>query len=501
MKGNRKGLYRIWPIWPFERRPMYRLFKLIFENPHIIIPALILFLIFHFEKEFNQEPITKEETTPKSNFIKKSFFQRKPNTKDVSINQNVESPIDRSIASTNESIENRQAKDPEILPSVETSSLGSETPSESDEHNFSTEKVGTHRSNKKKGDTQDSISPHYTTPINNGLPSSSSQTLGAPITFSNVGFNNSLPSGGSSSTSTSGNTSTTTTTHGSSTSTNSCTLSPTPSAGEYVTNPNITFSGTCTEIYYTVNEGNCLDPIEFGTTFSGVTFSVGSQNGEYCLSFYGSKNGKAISVQHATYTIDDSEPPLIFAPTIIPKRVQTNQVYKMNAYSSTTFGKSGYDFFAYNFGNINPNSLSTNCKTLAEDSGYSLINNGMRSPAGNLTETTDSLDQNDFVLIPLSFQNGLDYGMNLIISFLQYTDPLGQVKYGCLSNQVELMDFSVGQIFLNSNHQTPSNTNGANIFQGSIKSFGHFNLGSVSGSGTGQVGENIIQTDFINITN
>jgi hypothetical protein len=500
MEDNRKGLYQIGQIWPFVRRPMYRLFRIIFENPQIIIPALILFLIFYFEKEFNQEPITKEETTSKSNFTKKFLSQKKLNSKDVSVNEIVRSPIERSIASTNESIENQKTKDPEILPSLETASLDSEIPSESFEPNLSNEKMGTHRSKNKRGDQQDKISPHHTSQVNNGLPTSSAPTLGAPITFSNVGFN-SLPGGGSSATSSSGNTSTSTTNHGSSSSTNTCTISPSPTAGEYVINPNITFSGTCTEIYYTVNQGSCLDPVEFGTTFSGAAFPVGSQNGDYCLSFYGTKNGKAIGVQHATYTIDDSEIPLIFAPTVIPKRVQTNQVYKMNAYSSTAFGKSGYDFFAYNLGNTNPNTLSTNCKTLAEDSGFSLTNNGMRSPAGNLTETTESLDQNDSTLIPLSFQNGLDYGENTIISFLQYTDPSGLIKYGCLSNQVELMDFSVGQIFLNSNHQTPPTTHGAHIFQGGIKSYGHFNLGSVSGSGTGQVGDNIIQTDFINITN
>ncbi|MBL7664096.1 MAG: hypothetical protein JNM93_03095 [Bacteriovoracaceae bacterium] len=304
-----------------------------------------------------------------------------------------------------------------------------------------------------------------------------------------------------------------TTTGGSSTSTTTgggpvvnCELSISPGDGSFVVNPTAEITGTnVSEIYYCQNKGSTCDPVENGNAYSTafeITTTPGVQdNGTFYVSYYGVCNGKATSIKNVTYVVDDTAVPINLYSTPMIVQLQTQEAHLYLQVNSTAFGADGYSHFTYNVGTTDP--TSSTCTDLAENLGYTLTGNAMRSIASVEETDTSNLAPTNYVSVPMvpSRNDNMSYGYNWLVSFMKFEDADGNRKYGCLSNQVRLHDFNFMTILRNNNFKTTPNANGVSTFQGGIQNFGHFGGTAVSGPGVGSSGSDRLEVDLINVIN
>ncbi len=285
-------------------------------------------------------------------------------------------------------------------------------------------------------------------------------------------------------------------------------ISVLPGTGIYVANPYVAITGTdVKQIFYCFNkvgDTEC-DPVALKQPYAGnfqVSTTPGFQdNGSFQLRFFAEcYDGSKTSVVSADYKVDDGNVPLSYFQTPIIKRLQTQETHQTLTTTSTAFGTDPYSHFTYNLGNYDPSADT--CQALAENLGFSIAGNGMRTIASVQVTSTAALTPTDYVTVPLSmYENPLmSYGDNFLVTFMQFTDGGGISKYGCLSNKVVLKDFTYMGIMTTGDYQTPS-VNGVHQFQGQIQNFGHFGGVSPSGPGVGRLGNSQIETDLINIIN
>jgi hypothetical protein len=214
-----------------------------------------------------------------------------------------------------------------------------------------------------------------------------------------------------------------------------------PADGSYVTNPYITITGSdIKEIYYCFGKtGTPCDPTdpEVGQLYNGniqISTTPGFQdNGTFTLSTYAScRDNKQTDVLTVTYVVDDTGVPISYFQTPIAQQLQTQEAQVMLETTSTAFGAPGYQHYTFNTGTFDPSAET--CTDLAENLGFSLGSNAMRTIASvDVTDTT-VLDPTNVIQVPLSpFRNPvMAYGDNFMVSFMQFTDGAGRINMAVL---------------------------------------------------------------------
>ncbi len=190
------------------------------------------------------------------------------------------------------------------------------------------------------------------------------------------------------------------------------------------------------DIKFCLQEETCCDPESAGTTYSSPIV-IGSQDGNFCLSFYGeTASSKVSSVIQQSYTINDTYPDLqISFPKI---NYQTTQLAGLNLLHSSDFSQPNHLIGEINLKSHNPgpNGLNMDCQEIVEN--YV----GLSSPAASVVfDPMDMLGIGSAVQlnVPLMLAK-LDYGENFLTSYIvnnSFSSPL----YSCSTNKVKLNDF------------------------------------------------------------
>ncbi|MBL7664794.1 MAG: hypothetical protein JNM93_06640 [Bacteriovoracaceae bacterium] len=281
-----------------------------------------------------------------------------------------------------------------------------------------------------------------------------------------------------------------------------------PGSGSYVTNPTVTLTGAnTTQILYCLSlTSTCCEPSS--TYTSPVLISSGAAGvytgGSYCLSFKGVNGTNSSSVVQQQYLVDNTLPALTAGlfPVSTMYQIQSTETQYFLRSNSSDFGASGFTFFNIALKNNNPASY-TDCEDIVNSFPSSTY--GMRSPAGALEINTDGLTPASNIDMRISMNNGVDhYGINYMVSVMQFTDLQGESVYMCMPHQVLLRDFTVFTPTNVSNFITApdftSGTYGINEFQGMIQPFGPFGGGN-SGPGVASGPNFDLEYNLVNIIN
>lgn len=220
------------------------------------------------------------------------------------------------------------------------------------------------------------------------------------------------------------------------------------------------------EIKYCLSKDSCCDPQTSGTVFSGA-ISVGAENGNFCLSFYGdSETGGTSEVVQNNYTINNTYPNLVAGS---PKTFfQTTELSGETFITSTDFGKASYYAGQINFRSTDPTAAGLNysCTEIAENDHLSL--SPIPITTLSLFDISGLLPTNE-IIIPFR-EDKLDYGINFLSSYIKnnsYVVPL----YSCSTTQIVLEDFNY---FESTMAQASAGDNNVREFEGQFSSFGFF---------------------------
>lgn len=220
------------------------------------------------------------------------------------------------------------------------------------------------------------------------------------------------------------------------------------------------------DIKYCLSKDTCCDPQSTGTAYSGA-ISVGAENGNFCLSFYGeSETGGVSEVVQNNYTINSTYPNLVVGS---PKTYfQTTELSGETFITSSDFGKANYYGGQINFKTTDPTPTGLNytCTDIAENDHLSL--SPLPSTTLSLFDVSGLLPTNE-IKIPFR-EDKLDYGVNFLSSYIKnnsYVVPL----YSCSTTQIILEDFNY---FESTMAQASVGDNNVREFEGQFSSFGFF---------------------------
>lgn len=220
------------------------------------------------------------------------------------------------------------------------------------------------------------------------------------------------------------------------------------------------------DIKYCLSKDTCCDPQSTGTAYSGAV-SVGAENGNFCLSFYGeSETGGVSEVIQNNYTINSTYPNLVVGS---PKTYfQTTELSGETFITSSDFGKANYYGGQINFKTTDPtpSGLNYTCTEIAENDHLSL--SPLPSTTLSLFDVSGLLPTNE-IKIPFR-EDKLDYGVNFLSSYIKnnsYVVPL----YSCSTTQIILEDFNY---FESTMAQASVGDNNVREFEGQFSSFGFF---------------------------
>lgn len=218
-------------------------------------------------------------------------------------------------------------------------------------------------------------------------------------------------------------------------------------------------------IKYCLSEGVCCDPFTEGTTYSS-RIVIGAQEGNYCLSYYGSGSGIQSSLTQLNYNIDNTLPHLeVTHPKIF---YQTTELSGKNSLASNDFGKASHGVGVLNLKSNDPGPAGMNLD--CEET----VTNYVSFPAPAAVEIlsfflTAGLASTDQVNVPLML-SGLQYGDNFITSYMEnssYAAPL----YSCSTTKVTLKDFDYFQADM---FHGETGTSSVREFSGGFMAYGFF---------------------------
>jgi hypothetical protein len=278
------------------------------------------------------------------------------------------------------------------------------------------------------------------------------------------------------------------------------TVSPGP--GSYVENPTITITTSADSVSYCFSKGGTCDPKTSGSTYGSpfkVTTNGFQDNGSFTLSYVARCNGLDSETFDIAYQVDNTAIPLSFSSSNMIVQLQSQETQQVLKTTSTAFGASGYAHYTYT---VPTDPTLSTCEDLAYNLGYNAVNNGLRTIASVDTTDTSALLPSDDIDVPLSplRNTNMQYGANYLVTFMEQNDPQGGTRFGCITNQVQVIDFDVVSLMQNTTYKTTPNVNNVSEFQGGVTHFGPFGS-AVSGAGTSQVGTERLESGFLNIIN
>lgn len=226
---------------------------------------------------------------------------------------------------------------------------------------------------------------------------------------------------------------------------------------------------TCTylsAVKYCLAKDVCCDPKTSGTDYS-TTITVGAENGNFCLSYYGdSETGGFADVVQNNYTVNSTFPNLNVGN---PKTFfQTTELSGESFVTSTDFGKANHFAGQINFKSQDPTATGLNysCQEIAENDHLTLL--PIPSTTLSLFNVSALLPSNE-IKIPFR-EDKIDYGINFLSSFIKnnsYVVPL----YSCSTSQIVLEDFAY---FESTMAQASTGDNNVREFEGQFSTFGFF---------------------------
>lgn len=229
---------------------------------------------------------------------------------------------------------------------------------------------------------------------------------------------------------------------------------------------------SCTQnsvIYYcvAVDSGNgCCDPFNSGTTYT-TKIGIGSENEDYCLSYYGDSSTTGITdVYQHNYSFNSQLPDLQVGHQMI--QYQTTQLPGKINLTSSDFGKSGYATGLINLKTHDPSPAFTNlkCSDIAEFNNLQLT----PSPTEILPLLDVSLENPATQLGILFNSDQLDYGQNFLTSYM-LNDNFDLPLYSCSTSVVTFLDFELFEYQLTFGDV---GNNSVREFTGGLTSLGFF---------------------------
>ena len=216
-----------------------------------------------------------------------------------------------------------------------------------------------------------------------------------------------------------------------------------------------------------IDSGNgCCDPFNSGSLYTSK-IGIGSENADYCLSYYGESSTSGITdVYQNNYTINSQLPDLQIGHQMI--QYQTTQLSGKIYLTSQDFGKSGYAMGLINLKNHDPSPAATNlkCSDIVEFNNLTLT----PTPTEILSLLDVSLENPATQLDILLNPGHLVYGENYVTGYMlndNYDLPL----YSCSTSLITLLDFD---FFDYQPAFGDSGNNTVREFSGSLTSFGFF---------------------------
>lgn len=261
-------------------------------------------------------------------------------------------------------------------------------------------------------------------------------------------------------------------------------------SGTYTSEVDISLScNQSAKIFYCVGTGgSCCDPSATPIEYTG-TFSIGSVDDNYCLSFYGQSTQSLLTsdYQDLNLLVNSTLPSLI---THFPKvQIQTTQLPLMAHTQSLDFGTPNYFLHQINTKEHDPSSLVWNCEDVLNN--YSLLSGANATLLDfdvSALATTDQIDQQ--ILLP-----SLQYGENFFTTILEDRDRL---LTGCQQQKIVVEDFQIFSI----SASAPVASSNDGSFSGFV-SYGHFQEipnATQTGSGQSVKSTQVLEEGFLSMT-
>lgn len=217
------------------------------------------------------------------------------------------------------------------------------------------------------------------------------------------------------------------------------------------------------EIRYCIGVGTCCDPETSDLLYTGE-FTVGAQEGQYCLSFVGENAMARSSVMRVTFDVNHVYPHM--EVTHPRTTYQTTELAGISYLASNDFSKENYYIGQINLKSHDPgpdgNDLT--CEQIMND--YSSFTSPLVSMTLALYDMM-GLSPSQQIEVPLNLTQ-LVYGANHITSYVvnqNYVSPL----YSCSTTKVVLNDFEYYQV--ESVHREIG-TGGVQEFTGGFQAYG-----------------------------
>ena len=253
------------------------------------------------------------------------------------------------------------------------------------------------------------------------------------------------------------------------------TLSCTATQGSGVYSTAILVQISCTAsatIRYCISQGSCCDPSSGIIYTPGTNILMGSEDGDYCLSFEGESSSGVVAsnIEKRNFKFVSGAPNLQSSHPKI--QYQTTELVGLNFLTSNDFGKSNYGMGQVNFKTYDPSSdvAANGCEDVLE----TYIFNPSTPPSPTPSIILALLDlvtvaPGSQLEIPMRADQ-LDYGVNHIMSYL-VDNTEGTPNYVCSTQAVTLEDFD---FFTHEEAHGIAGTNQVREFSAGFSPYGFF---------------------------
>jgi hypothetical protein len=259
----------------------------------------------------------------------------------------------------------------------------------------------------------------------------------------------------------------TTTSGGSSSSSDSLTCTSNLGTGAFSSTQSVTLSCTSgAEIKYCLSENVCCDP-DSGNIYTGP-INIGTNPGNFCLSFQGTKNGssKTSDLKEITYTFNGALPDLQVAHAKI--FYQTTELQGQLNITSTDFGSDNLSMGVINLMNHDPgmSGMNWSCADIVNEHTTLTASVPLIPMASTDVATIPNSSQIDVFLNNLN----LGYGKNYVSSYI-INNNFMDTFVSCSTTMVTLEDF---EFFEANPNQAEVGTNDVREFSGGFTPIGFF---------------------------